>query len=50
MCRYDTTMYAMSGLMVIASLAHMSITPYVPKEVLIEAAVEKEREKAEKGE
>lgn len=35
--------------MVIASLAHMSITPYVPKEKLIEAAVEIERTKAERG-
>lgn len=35
----------MSSLMVIASLAHLSVTPYVPKEVLVEAAVEKEREK-----
>lgn len=31
--RYNTTMYSLSGLMVVASLAHASVTPYIPKQL-----------------
>jgi hypothetical protein len=34
-------MYSLAGLMMIASLAHASVTPYVPKQLIIDAAVEK---------
>ena len=32
---YDSTMYSLAGLAVVATLAHGSVTPYVPKEILI---------------
>lgn len=39
---YDSTMYSLAGLAVVATLAHGSVTPYVPKskEILINAAVD----------
>jgi hypothetical protein len=41
---YDTTMYSLAGLAVVATLAHTSVTPYVPKEILIKAAVDADAE------
>jgi hypothetical protein len=35
-------MYSLAGLMVIASLSHASVTPYVPKQLVIDAAVEQQ--------
>lgn len=35
-------MYSLAGLMVVASLAHASVTPYVPKQVIIDAAIEQQ--------
>jgi hypothetical protein len=46
---YNTTMYSLAGLMVVASLAHANVTPYVPKQLVIDAAVEhQEKLKQEK--
>jgi hypothetical protein len=35
-------MYSLAGLMVVASAAHASVTPYVPKQLVIDAAVEQQ--------
>jgi hypothetical protein len=40
--RYNTTMYSLAGLAVVASLAHASVTPYVPKQLVIDAAIEQQ--------
>jgi hypothetical protein len=37
-------MYSLAGLAVVATLAHTSVTPYVPKEILIKAAVDADAE------
>lgn len=35
-------MYSLAGLMVVASLAHASVTPYVPKQLVIDVAAEQQ--------
>lgn len=42
---YDTTMYSLAGLAVVATLAHTSVTPYVSKEILIDSAAVEDAKK-----